>query len=248
MTETEETTETTPQSRTVGLPLAKPGAGRKTEITHDEIRMVSRPRGRVAEQFRSLRNSITALNPDGASRSVVLTSAIAGEGKTVAAVNLAIALAELPGKQILLVDANLHRPEAERYLGQERCQGLTDVLRGGCALDAAIRPTCVEGLSVMGAGNLPENPSKLLGSERTKAVLNMLKQRFSYVLLDAPDVSGISDACLLGAIADGILLVVRLGETPKQLIEQAYNQLETLGGNVLGTCLTGGSDDAEVEG
>lgn len=222
------------------LPLAEPGSGRECPITAEQIRMVSNPRGQIAEQFRSLRNSITALNPNGAPRTLVLTSAISGEGKSVAAVNLAVAMAELPGKQILLVDGDLHHPSLEGYLGQERYQGLADVLMGRCALDAAIRPTSIDGLSVMGAGNLPENPSKLLGSERTKVVLNMLKQRYSYVLIDTPESLSISDASMLGALADGILLVVRLGYTAKHLVEQAYNQLETLGGNVLGTCLTGG--------
>lgn len=214
----------------------------KAEIRGEEIRMISAPRGRIAEQFRSLRNSITALNPDGASRTLVVTSSVAGEGKTVATVNLAVALAELPGNQILALDANLHQPALERYLGQERHLGLADVLSGKCSLDAAIRPTSVERLMLMGAGTLPQNPSQLLGSDRTRTVLKMLKQRFSYVLLDTPCATAISDASLLGAIVDGILLVVRIGFTPKHMVEQAYNQLETLGGNVLGTCLTGGEE------
>jgi capsular exopolysaccharide synthesis family protein len=240
--------ELTPPPADNSLTLAEPGSGRECEITAEEIRMVSQPRGQIAEQFRNLRNSIAALNPDGAPRTVVLTSAIAGEGKTVAAVNLAVAMAELPGKQVLLVDADLHHPGIEGYLGQERHQGFSDVLRGKCALDGAIRATSVDGLSVMGAGTLPDNPSKLLGSERTRVVLNMLKQRFSYVLIDTPEALSISDASMLGAMADGILLVVRLGYTAKHLVEQTHNQLETLGGNVLGTCLTGGDMHEAVEG
>jgi capsular exopolysaccharide synthesis family protein len=224
----------------LNLTPAQPESGRDSTIVAEEIRMISDPRGQVAEQFRSLRNSITALNPDGAPRTLAITSAIAGEGKSVAAVNLAIAMAELPGKEILLVDANLHNPSLEHYMGQAQHQGFTDVLRGGCSLDAALRPTCVDGLALMGAGSLPENPSKLLGSDRTRVVLNTLKQRFSYVLIDTPDALSISDASMIGALADGTLLVVRMGFTARSLVEQTYNQLETLGGNVLGTCLTGG--------
>jgi succinoglycan biosynthesis transport protein ExoP len=229
-----------PEAIDHGLTPAPPGV-EAGKITSEEIRMIFDPRGHVAEQFRSLRNSITALNPDGAPRSVVLTSAVDGEGKTVAAVNLAIAMAELPGNHVLLVDANLHAPAVERFMGLDEHQGLADVLRGHCALDAAIRPTSVENVSVMGAGTLPDNPSKLLGSERTRVVLNTLKQRFSYVLLDTPEALSISDASLLGAAADGILLVVKMGDTAKNLVEHAHNQLETLGGNVLGTCLTHGN-------
>lgn len=224
-----------------GLAPAAPDAD-LGQVTAEEIRMVSDPRGKVAEQFRSLRNSIIAMNPDGASRTLVLTSAVRGEGKTVAAVNLAIAMGELPGNQILLLDANLHDPAVEGYLGQRRAQGLADVLQGRCPLDAAVRRTSIENLSMMGAGTLPDNPSKLLGSERTRVVLNQLKRRFSYVLIDTAEALSISDASLLGAMADGILLVVRLADTQKTLVEQAHNQLESMGGNVLGTCLTGGHE------
>lgn len=222
-----------------GLPVADPSAS-PGEITAEEIRMMNTPRGPIAEQFRGLRNAITALNPDGASRTVVITSAVAGEGKSVATVNLAVALAELPGNEIMVVEANLHEPSIEGFFGLERCQGFADVLRGKCPLDAAVRRTSLPNVSIMGAGNLPENPSKLLGSERTRVVLNKLKQRYSYVLVDTPEVLSISDASLLGAMVDGILLVVRLGSTSKVLVEEANAQLESLGGNVLGTCLTGG--------
>lgn len=228
-----------PQAAMGGLEVAPRGA-EPGQITAEEIKMLSDSRGPIAEQFRSLRNSIIALNPDGAPRTVVMTSAVEGEGKTVATINLAIAMAEMPGNQILVVDANLHDPAVEEYFGEESYKGLADVLRGRCALDAAIRRSSIENVSLMGAGTLPDNPSKLLGSDRTRTVLNTLKQRFSYVLIDTPAALFISDASLMGAMADGILMVVKMGDTTKHLVEQTYNQLETLGGNVLGTCLTSG--------
>jgi len=223
---------------------AEPSESRGQPIRAQEIAMVCDPRGQIAEQFRSLRNSIVALNPEGAPRTIVLTSAARGEGKTVSALNLAVAMAELPGTQVLVIEADLHHPRAEVYLGLERRQGLADVLRGACALDAALRPTAIGQVTLMGAGTLPDNPSKLLGSERMRTVLNKLKQRFSYVLIDTPEAMTISDANLLGAIADGIVLVVRLDKTPRSHVEQTHNSLEALGGNVLGICLTG----AHVEG
>jgi capsular exopolysaccharide synthesis family protein len=221
------------------LQVADPDEGRQVTIRREEIVVASQPRGQIAEQFRNLRNSIVSLNPEGAPRTVVVTSALRGEGKTVATLNLALALAEMPGTQVLLVDANMHDPGCEEYLGLPRRQGLSELLSGRLSLDQAVRPTSVSGLSVLGAGALPKNPSELLASERTKTLLHTLKRRYSYVLLDTPEATTTSDASLLGAIADGILLVVRLGETPKQYVEQTYNMLESLGGNVLGTCLTG---------
>lgn len=213
-------------------------------VIREEIAMVTAPRGPIAEQFRALRNSIIALNPEGASRTVVVTSALRGEGKTVVTLNLAAALAELPGIQVLVVDANLHHPAVESYLGLQHRQGLADVLQGRCPLDLAVRASSIERVSVMSAGTLPPNPSQLLGSERMRSVLNMLKQHHSYVLIDTPEALEISDASLLGAMADGIVLAVRLGTTPRQFVEQTHNTLEALGGNVLGTCLTGASSRA----
>ena len=230
-------------TRPQALTPAAPDEGRKVPIERDEIARVKDPRGRVSEQFRGLRNSIIALNPEGAPRSVVLTSSSRGEGKTVATINLGLALAELPGTEVLIIDANLHSPGVEGYLGLEPRQGLADVLSGSCDLDSAIRPTSVPGVQVMGAGTLPDNPSQLLGSERMRTVLGTLKRGFSYVLIDTPEALRISDASLLGGIADGIVLVVRLGLTPRHHVEQTHNTLEALGGNVLGTCLTGAEED-----
>lgn len=221
-----------------GLKPPEPGEARSIPLRREEIAMVAAPRSQIAEQFRGLRNSITALNPDGASHTMVVTSALRGEGKTVASLNLAVAMAELPGTEVLVVDADLHHPALERFLELPRRQGLTEVLQGTLPLDQAIRPTSVPGLSIVGPGELPPNPSELLGSDRMRSVMNRLRQRYSYVILDTPEAISISDASLLGAMADGIVLVVRLGDTPRHYVEQAANQLEALGGNLLGTCLT----------
>ena len=228
-----------PSASGTGIEPAPAGEAEAVPVTREELAIITAPRGQIAEQFRSLRNSIHALNPDGGSHTLVLTSAVRGEGKTVAALNLAFAMAELPGTQILVLDADLHHPAAEGYLGLPRRQGLTEVLSGALAVDQAIRQTSVAGVSIMGAGRLPANPSQLLGSDRMRSLLNRLRQRFSYVLIDTPEAMTISDASLLGAMADGILLVVRLGGTPRHFVEETHNALEALGGNVLGTCLTG---------
>lgn len=230
------------------LPTAEPDEAQKVPVRSEEIAMVADPRGPIAEQFRSLRNSITALNPEGAPRSIVLTSALRGEGKSVAAINLAVAMAEIQGARILILDANLHRPAIEHYFSLPRRAGLTELLRGQCPIDRAVRATSIANVSVMGPGSLPRNPSELLGSDRVRSTIGQLKQRFSYILIDTPEALNISDASLLGAMADGILLVVRLGVTPRNFVEQVHNQLETLGGNVLGTCLTGApQDDTSVD-
>lgn len=228
------------------LQAADPEEARRIPVKNEEIALVSAPRGPIAEQFRALRNSITALNVEGAPRSIVLASALRGEGKTIATVNLAVAMAEVPGTRVLIVDADLHVPSIEVVLGLPRRQGLTELLRGSCPIDRAVRATSVPNVALLGPGELPANPSEVLGSDRMRTLLAQLKQRFSYILIDTPEALSISDAALLGAMADGIVLVVRMGSTPRQYVEQTHNMLETMGGNVLGTCLTAAPLDQGV--
>jgi len=223
------------------LQVADPEEGRRIPITREEMAILRDPRGQIAEQFRTLRNSLVALNPEGAPRSVVVTSSLRGEGKTVATLNLAFALAEMPGVQVCVIDANMHHPAMEDYLGLPRRQGLSELLSGRLPPDQAIRPTYVPGVSILGVGSPPKNPSELLASDRMHSLLSALKQRYSYVLIDTPEATTTSDATLLGAAADGIILVVRLGSTARHYVEQTQNTLETMGGNVLGTCLTSAS-------
>lgn len=208
-------------------------------VAREEIVMISNPRGQIAEQFRTLRNSVTAMNPEGASRTIVVTSSVRGEGKTIATLNLAVALSEMPGSEVMVLDADMHHSQLEDYLDLPRRQGLADLLGGRLDLDQAIRQTSVPGLSIIGCGTEPRNPSELLASDRMQIVLNAVKQRYRYVLIDTPEAMAVSDASLLGAVADGIILVVRLGSTPRSYVERTFGLLESLGGNVLGTCLTG---------
>lgn len=227
------------QKKNAPLQIANREEARELPITREELALIAHPRGQIAEQFRTLRNSVTALNPEGASRTIVMASALRGEGKTVAVLNLGIALAEMPSAEVVVVDANMHHPGLEDFLGLPRRQGLADLLDGRLDLDQAIRQTSIKRLSILGAGTLPRNPSELLASERMQTVLNALKQHYRYVLIDTPEAMTTSDASLLGAVADGIVLVVRLGSTPKSYVERTFGLLESLGGNVLGTCLTG---------
>jgi len=221
------------------LQPADPEEARRIPIRREEIALALAPRSPIAEQFRSLRNSIAALNPEGAPRSIVMASAVRGEGKSVATLNLALAMGEVPGNRVLVIDADLHAPSIEEYLGLPRRQGLTELLQGRIGIDRSVRQTSVPSLSLLSAGELPANPSELLGSERMKTLLSTFKQRYSYILIDTPEALSISDGPLLGAMADGVILVVRLGSTPRHFVEQTYHMLETMGGNVLGTCLTG---------
>ncbi len=218
------------------LQPAPPGEAGQVPVEREELVMVHAPHGRVAEQFRRLRNSIQALNPDGAARSILLTSAIEGEGKTVSALNLGLAMTELPHLRVVVIDGNRQHPSVEAYLGLPRRQGLGELLAGTLSMEQAIRPTSIERLDIVGAGAQTADP--VLNVDRMRSVLNALKRRYDYVLLDAPPVLRANHPSLLAGLADGVLLVVRIGGTPKGLVEEAFTMIENLGGNVLGTCAT----------
>jgi len=225
---------TTPNSE--ALEAAKPGEGREIPLVREELVVLREPSSQLAEQFRRMRNSLQALNPDGAARSILMTSAVEHEGKTVAAANLALSLVEVPNLRVCLMDVDRLNPSVESYLGHPRRQGLTELLDGRISIDQAIRQTALERFDLIGAGASTEHPG--LDLERIQALLNALKRRYDYVLLDGPAVMSTNHPSLLGSVVDGILLVVRIGSTPRGLVEEAYQMLEGLGGNVLGTCAT----------
>ena len=206
------------------------------------------PVGYRAEQFRGLRNKLVAMNPDDEPKTLVVTSAIKGEGKTVCAVNLAMAFAELEQHKVLLVDADLRAPRVEQALHLNPAPGLADVLLGRVGLDDSIRSSGVANLDVLGPGSRLNGPSELLASNRVAQLLEQLRGLYQYVILDTPPVLAATDASMLAARADGCLVTVRLEHSGQRPTREAIRTLEDLGGNVLGCFVTdvrGGDPDRD---
>lgn len=193
------------------------------------------PAGFRAEQVRALRNRLVALNPDHEPKTLVVTSAVRGEGKTIAAINLAMALAELERQQVVLVDGDLRRPSCERYLNLNAEPGLADVLLGRVAVDKVLRPAGYRNLMLLGAGTRVTNPAEVLGASRLDELYRRLKEKYHYVVIDSPPVLPSTDAGVLAARADGALLIVRLERSLKKQSREALRVLQDMGGNVLGS-------------
>lgn len=191
-----------------------------------------------AEQFRGLRNQLMALNPDGSAKTLVVTSAIKGEGKTVTAVNLALTFAELERHPVVLIDADLRDPSVENYLGLDRSPGLADVLLDRVSLSSALRDTGMRNLTILGAGSALATPSEILTTPRIDDLFARLKERFAYVIVDTPPVLPATDASVIAARADGTLLAVRIEYSTKSLTKDAIRSLKDLGANVLGVFVT----------
>lgn len=196
------------------------------------------PTGFRAEQVRGLRNKLMAMNPEGLARTLVVTSAVRGEGKSVTSINLAIALAEQERSPVLLIDADLRSPSVHRYLNLNVRRGLADVLLGRVALDDAVQNSGVRNLFVLGAGRALSRPSEILTPQRIEALFDALKENYQYTVIDTPPVLAATDASVIAARADGTLLVVRMEHSAKTQTKQALRTLQDLGANVLGAFAT----------
>jgi succinoglycan biosynthesis transport protein ExoP len=164
---------------------------------------------------------------------VTVTSALAGEGKSTVAVNLALSLAR-SGSRVVLVDANLARPRLARYLEVADGVGLVDVLTGSVPLDQAVQQWQDSALAVLPAGPMPRNPSELLGSGQMRALLKSLRGTHDFVIVDAPPVLPVADGAVLAALADGCLLVTRSGKTRREQLADTAAAIQRISGRVLG--------------
>ncbi|MCA8974358.1 MAG: CpsD/CapB family tyrosine-protein kinase [Planctomycetes bacterium] len=228
----------------VADPAARPSNEDDFVVLVDEavspyLVMFHEPAGYRAEQVRALRNRLVALNPDGEPKTLVVTSAVRAEGKSVCALNLAMAFAELEWQKVVVVDADMRRPSCERYLNLNQGPGFSDVLLGEATLESALRPAGYRQLMLLGAGSRVTNPAEVLGVSRIDGVLQRLKERFQYIVIDTPPVLPSTDAGVLSARADGSLVVVRLEHSIKAQTREAIRVLGDMGGNVLGTFVTG---------
>jgi capsular exopolysaccharide synthesis family protein len=203
-------------------PVALDGAD-----AHNKRRIVMlQPESVVAEQFRSLRARIDALAAMRPLRTIAVTSALPGEGKTMAAISLAAVSAMQLGAKVVLVECDLREPTIAASLGLRPDAGLAEVLADGATLEQAIQRAPGSQLDVLPVRGLPTNPSELLASDRMRSVLESLATRYERVILDLPSTLGLPDAKTVSGLCDGTVFVVRADATPGAEIEAA---LEVLG-------------------
>ncbi len=189
-----------------------------------------------SEAVRRLRTNLQFVEAAEHSRSVVVTSSIPGEGKTTAALNLAVSLSDA-GLSVVLVDADLRRPSVARYLGLEGSVGLTTVLIGEADLDDVLQPWGDSSLRVLASGQVPPNPSELLGSGAMADVLEQLTSRFDMVLLDSPPLLPVTDGAILGRLAGSTLVIVGADRLHRSQLRGALESLTTAGVPVSGVVL-----------
>lgn len=189
-----------------------------------------------AESFRQLRTNMQFANVSGQAKSVLVTSSLPGEGKSTTATNLAIALAQA-GQTVCLVDADLRRPMVSEYLGLERNAGLTTALLGRADVNDLLQQWGSDGLYVLTSGQIPPNPSELLGSEGMTNLISRLEQVFDSVVIDAPPLLPVTDATVLSQHVGGVVLIAGVQKVKNHDLQKALASLELVGANLLGVVL-----------
>ena len=172
------------------------------------------PDSYAAEQFRTLRARIDSLAAQRPINSIAVVSANSRDGKTTAAINLAVVTSMSLDRQVLLIDCDLRRPSIHRALGLEPRAGLGEVLGGRAELADAVMPVEGHHLEILGVRSLPANPSELLASSKMSSLMEEACQRYDRVILDTPAALGLPDAKIIAEQCDGLILVMRAGVTP----------------------------------
>jgi capsular exopolysaccharide synthesis family protein len=190
----------------------------------------------TTEAYRMLRTALLLAQAETSPKTLLFTSGMRGEGKTITVVNTAAVLAQM-GVRVLVIDADLRCSACHTILGVENKSGLADVLSGRWDPVDVIRPTVSDHLFVLSSGCLPLNPTELVGSKQMRGLLASLQEQYDYVLIDSPPVLLASDAVLLSTMVDGVVLVANAQRTPKQVVREARLRLSYARAKVLGVVL-----------
>jgi succinoglycan biosynthesis transport protein ExoP len=204
-----------------------------------ELLSYMQPKSQISEAFRALRTSLLLSQADHPPQVILVTSALPREGKTTAAVNLAVTLAQL-GDRTLLMDSDLRKPGVRRALNltMGKDVGLSSYLAGVSSLDEVTMPhPTINNLSAITTGPVPPSPADLLSSHRMREAIAELRRRFKFIVIDSPPIMAATDAVILSALTDGVLLVVRSGTTPKEAFTRTRDLLAAVKCRLLGVVL-----------
>lgn len=205
---------------------------------------ITDPRSPVSEAYRTLRTNLQFSSLDDPVKTLVVTSAAPDEGKSTTVANLAVTLAQ-GGRRTILVDCDLRRPSLHKLFDLQAEPGLTNMMLedGG---EAALQETGVEGLRLLASGPKPPNPADMLGAQKLDKIIESLTEEADIILFDAPPVIAVTDAAVLGAKVDGVLLVISAGKTKRDHAQRAKELLEKANVRIIGATLTNAPKDSGV--
>jgi capsular exopolysaccharide synthesis family protein len=191
------------------------------------------PRSDTAESYRAIRTAIYFGLQGQPAKTILITSPSSGDGKTIVASNLAIAIAQA-GRRVLLIDADCWHPSQHEIFGSSDGPGLTSILRRKSKLADVVRKSDIENLDVLPCGEIPNNPAELLDSPALVELLKEASGKYDQVLIDSPPVVPITDARILAANCGATILVLRAGKSTRRMADDAFEALAAVGAPILG--------------
>lgn len=196
------------------------------------------PHSHLTESFRRLKAMLGSIAGGTTLRTITVTSAGKGEGKSTTALNLAVTMCQDFDKRVAIIDADLRRPRIHRLLGMTPRRGLSDVLGGECLPEDVLITNSVPRLTIMPGGHSSKSPAEMLASPRMRQLIDELKSRFDFIIFDTPPVLTVADAIVLGPMTDGVVMVIQAGKVRKRPIERAVELLHN--SKILGFVLNRG--------
>ena len=197
------------------------------------------PKALITEQYKILRTNFLSLNKGRPPKTIVVTSALHSEGKTVTTLNLAIAMAQtIKRPKIFLLDADMRRGRVAKYLGVDQALGLSEILSGRATLAQTLFNIDLENLTFLSSGSIPHNPTELLASQEMKDLLDEVKNKFDFVFIDTPPIIAVTDSGILGTLADGVIMAIQAGRTQRGVIKRASELLHQSQAHLIGHVLT----------
>lgn len=191
----------------------------------------------VKEEYKTLRTNIQLSIPSEGCRVIGITSALPFEGKSINCLNLAITFSRLEAR-VLIIDCDLRLPSQGRLLGMDAVPGISNVLAGMNTIEEAIQKTEYPNVEVLLSGNIPPNPTELLGSKNMSMILEVLSQEYDYIFIDLPPVNIVSDTMIMSKNLSGLLIVVRSASSRRDSVVEAISRLELAKANIIGVLFT----------
>jgi capsular exopolysaccharide synthesis family protein len=212
----------------------------KEDMEKVESKLITRfsPKSPISEAYRSLRTNIHFANLDRPNKVILVSSSATKEGKSTTAANLAITVAQM-GSKTLLLDSDLRRPAIHNFFKLDRNYGLTNYLIGTMSFDEVIKKSDINNLDIVTCGDIPPNPSEMLASRAMRNFLEEAKKRYDMIILDSPPVIAVTDAAILSTRVDGVIMVVASGFVNRREVQRAINLLRNVNARILGVLLNG---------
>ena len=203
-----------------------------------ELITIHSQKSSASEAYRGIRTGILFSSAEHTPQVILVSSAGPEEGKTLSASNLAVTMAQ-SGSRVVLIDCDMRRPKIHNMFKVRRDNGISNILVRADDHKAAILTTPVKNLHVIPSGPIPPNPSEILSSKRMAELLDTLRNEYSQIIIDSPPLTAVTDSVVMAPMTDGVIIVIRAGDTPKQVVKNGLTQLKSVNANILGAVLNG---------